>query len=73
MNHTCYVIHSKKLIFRDEGILRNYIINLIAEDCHSEKKLNRMMGEFFKNNVKVTDYSNVLKLVYNSEFRMVGE
>lgn len=73
MNHTCFIIHSEKLIFRDESVLRNYIINLIAQDCHSEKILNRMMGDYFEDNVRVTDYSNILKLVYNSEYRMVEE
>ena len=71
MNHTCYVIHSEKLVFRNDNSLHNYIINIIAEDCHSEKILNKIMGEYFKKEVEVTDYSNVLKLLYNDEYKVI--
>ena len=71
MNHTCYVIHSQNIVFRSDSSLHNYIINIIAKDCHSEKALNKKMGEFLKKEVEVTDYSNILKFVYNGNYKVV--
>ena len=71
MNHTCYVIHSQKIVFRNDNSLHNYIINVIAKDCHSEKILNKRLSEYFKKEVEVTNYSSVLKLIYNKEYRVI--
>ena len=71
MNHTCYVIHSERLVFRNDNSLHNHIINIIAKDCRSEKILNRIMGEYLKKEVEITDYSNILKLVYNGDYEVV--
>ena len=71
MNHTCYVIHSEKIVFRNDSSLHNHIINVIAKDCHSEKVLNKKMGEFLKKEVEVTGYSNILKLLYNGNYRVI--
>lgn len=71
MNHTCYVIHSKNMVFRNDSSLHNYIINEIAKDCHGEKVLNKKMSEYLKQEVEITDYSNILKLVYNNEYEVM--
>ena len=71
MNHTCYVIHSKKLVFRNDNSLHNHMVNIIAKDCHSEKVLNRMMSEYFEEEVETTDYSNILKFVYNGSYEVI--
>ena len=71
MNHTCYIIHSEKLVFRSDNSLHNYIINIIAKDCHGEKALNKMLGEYLKKEVEITDYSSVLKLIYNKEYEVI--
>ena len=71
MNHTCYVIHSERLVFRNDNSLHNYIINIIAKDCHGEKVLNKKMSEYFKKEVEITEYSNILKLVYNNKYEVI--
>ena len=71
MNHTCYVIHSHNIVFRNDSSLHNYIVNAVAKDCRSEKVLNKMVSEYFKKEVEVTDYSNVLKLLYNNKYEVI--
>ena len=73
MNHTCYVIHSKKLVFRNDTSLHNHMVNIIAKDCHSEKVLNRMMSKYFEEEVEITDYSNILKFVYNGSYEVIEQ
>ena len=71
MNSTCYVIHSHNIVFRNDSSLHNYIVNAVAKDCRGEKALNKMVSEYFKKEVEVTDYSNVLKLLYNNKYEVI--
>lgn len=71
MNHTCYVIRSQKILFKSDTSLHNYIINMVAKDCHGEKMLNRRVGEYFKKEVEINDCAGVIKLIYNNDYEVI--
>lgn len=71
MNSICYIIDSEKLIFKNEISLYNYMVNSLASECFNRKELNNKMSDYFRANIRIADYSEMLVLTYNQKYEVL--
>ena len=71
MANLCYIIHSKKIIFKTEPLLQLFMIEELAGECYNKRGLNKMMTRYFKDNVSVSNAIEMLMCITNDQYKLV--